>query len=36
MENLKKYLDHISNSCGIPIDLMSYGPERSALVDLRK
>jgi adenylosuccinate synthase len=36
MENLKKYLDHISNACGIPIDLMSYGPERSALVDLRK
>jgi adenylosuccinate synthase len=36
MKNLKIYLDYVSESSGLPIALMSYGPQRSALVDLRK
>jgi len=36
MQNLKLYLDFISQECKVPIAIVSYGPERSETIDLRK
>ncbi len=33
---VESYLNYISEQCGVPISLISYGPERSETLDLRK
>jgi adenylosuccinate synthase len=33
-ENMKKYLDKIESTIGVPIELVSFGPERKMTIDL--
>ncbi|MCK5548158.1 MAG: adenylosuccinate synthase, partial [Thermoplasmata archaeon] len=33
---VKNYLEYISKGSGVPVSLLSYGPERSETIDLRK